>query len=320
MNLRSLSKRRSKTWWDVPFRCLLLGSVLQFGSFLSARPNSTENEQNKTLSQTERLAAARQEKSKQLVPNKVQRWEERLRRWEKARFPARIFQKGYRGLRPVIGGMPSGSGFVFGGGYIRGLESELLKTQVNGRYSTRGFSQFDGRLDLPPPQRGSRFSAALDAAYQDYTALRFFGLGTNSKKDDRSFFKQQTTFAIGELSWKPAAFLEITPRGGWMKVGTSSSQEEPSVETIFPSGVLPGFGGGKTDFGVYGGRVSFSFFDRFQWPPMGVRLIFEGLRYDDSDLDLYDTTKVAVTVGNTDPAEVCQSSIGVSISDCSLSS
>ncbi len=101
-------------------------------------------------SQQEALERKRKEKAQQLAPHLVSKAEERLGNWEKSRFPTNIFVNGFHGIRPVIGGMPSGSGFVGGVGYIRGLESEYIQAQANARYSTRGFYQFDGRLETPP--------------------------------------------------------------------------------------------------------------------------------------------------------------------------
>ena len=46
--------------------------------------------------------------------------ERRLRGLERAQFPRNIFVNGYNGFRPIIGGMPSGSGLVVGGGYRAG--------------------------------------------------------------------------------------------------------------------------------------------------------------------------------------------------------
>ena len=83
-------------------------------------------------SQQERLAEARRAKAERLEPYKVSSWEARAHRWERARFPMRIFTRGFSGIRPLLGGMPSGSGQVFGVGYIRGLESDITPGASHG--------------------------------------------------------------------------------------------------------------------------------------------------------------------------------------------
>ena len=123
------------------------------------------------------MAEKRREKATNLTPAQVSRAEARVLALEKARFPQNIFVKGFHGIRPVMGGMPSGSGFVGGIGYVRGLESELFTVTVDGRYSTRGFAQADARVTFPTPQSGRPVRFHLYGSAQDYPGLRFFGLG-----------------------------------------------------------------------------------------------------------------------------------------------
>jgi hypothetical protein len=242
-------------------------------------------------SQEEKLAEKRMAKAQQLKPNQVSSWEKRMRNWEKARFPARIFMKGWHGFRPLFGGMPSGSGTVFGGGYIRGLDSEYLKFQINGRYSTKAYTQFDTLIELPPPQAGSIFSAYLNGKYQDFTRLWFFGLGNDSSKDNESFYSQQTSRAMGGIRLQPHHIFELHGSFGWLQTDTTSGKEEPSLEEVFDPEEVPGFGTGKTDYYVYGGQLIFNLWGRWDWPATGARLSFEGWRYDDRDRNLYNSVK-----------------------------
>jgi hypothetical protein len=188
--------------------------------------------------------------------------------------------------------MPAGSGTVFGAGYIRGLDSEYLKLQVNGRYSTKSYTQFDTLLELPPPQVGSIFSAHIDAKYQDFTELWFFGLGNESRESEESFYAQETTQVLSRLSLKPSHFVELTGNVGWLQAGTTSGERAASLETVFDPEEVAGFGAGNTEYAVYGGRARFNLWDRWDWPPIGVRLTFEGWRYDDWDQNLHDSLKL----------------------------
>jgi len=254
-----------------------------------------------TKSQKEELAERRREKAQHLVPNQVSSWEKRMRGWEKARFPARIFMKGWNGFRPLFGGMPSGSGTVLGAGYVRGLDSEYLKFQINGRYSTKSYTQFDTLIEIPPPQMGNIFSARLDGRYQDFTKLWFFGLGNDSSKDDESFYAQQTSRALAELRLQPHPVFEVAGNFGWLQTDTTSGEKGPSLEENFDPARVPGFGAGKTDYLVYGGKAVVNLWDRWDWPPVGVRLTLEGLRYDDLDQDRYNSAKVVAMVQSQIP-------------------
>ncbi len=174
-----------------------------------------------------------------------------MRNWEKACFPASIFVNGFRGIRPVIGGMPSGSGFVGGVGYIRGLESEYLKAQANARYSTRGFYQFDGQLEAPPNHLPSWGRAYFDAVLEDFPSLRFFGLGNDSSEDNETFYEQERLSFRGGLKAEIGRWVELSGEGGWMEVETKPGNEgEPSLESVFEG--VPGFGGGESQFTVKG--------------------------------------------------------------------
>ena len=62
----------------------------------------------------------------------------------------RLFTKGFGGFRPVIGGMPSGSGLVGGGGYIAGYNSDLLQFTANARFSVQGYQTYDAGLLIFP--------------------------------------------------------------------------------------------------------------------------------------------------------------------------
>ena len=97
------------------------------------------------------LQRQREEKRGELTPYVVSGAEDRVSRLETFRLPRRIFAKGFGGFRPVLGGMPSGSGFVFGGGYIAGYNHELIQFTANARYSTRGYTTFDTGVIFPTP-------------------------------------------------------------------------------------------------------------------------------------------------------------------------
>ena len=85
-----------------------------------------------------------------LEPYGISDAEARVQFLETWRLPRRLFTKGFGGFRPVIGGMPSGSGFAGGGGYITGYHSDLLQFTANARYSTRGYQLYDAGFLIFP--------------------------------------------------------------------------------------------------------------------------------------------------------------------------
>ena len=73
-------------------------------------------------SRQEILLKKKQDKAEQLSSYEVSKVEARVLRLETARFPRNILKRGFRGIRPVIGGMPSGSEFAGGIEYLRDHE------------------------------------------------------------------------------------------------------------------------------------------------------------------------------------------------------
>ena len=52
--------------------------------------------------------------------------------------------------------MPSGSGFVGGGGYIAGYNSDLLQFTANARFSALGYQTYDAGLLIFPRSNSVR--------------------------------------------------------------------------------------------------------------------------------------------------------------------
>ena len=121
------------------------------------------------------LQRQREEKQTALTPYVVSDAEERVGRLETFRLPRRIFAKGFGGFRPVVGGMPSGSGFVYGGGYIAGYNHEVIQFTTNARYSTRRYSSFDAGVIFPTPASRLPVQAHVKAEVRDLQSLRFMG-------------------------------------------------------------------------------------------------------------------------------------------------
>ena len=199
-------------------------------------------------SRDELLRQLREEKSQQLRSYEISDMEARTRRWEKAKFPTNWLIKGWRGFRPVIGGMPSGSGFVFGGGYIHGLDAQYVQYQINGRYSARGYSMFDGQLVFPPPQAGRPIELKLEGAYRDLTSLRFYGLGNDSDVDDRSTYLLRDKTLMGSAWLNPRGLLSFGAQGGLIRARTDSGDAETSLEENFDPEDVAGFGLPETEF------------------------------------------------------------------------
>jgi outer membrane protein assembly factor BamA len=259
---------------------------------LLAAAASAQESKNEPRTREQILLEQRREKAERLEPYRVSETEGRVRSLERARLPEKILVKGWRGLRPVIGGMPSGSGFVLGGGYIHGLENQYYQFQVNGRISTRGYRTADAEFVFPPPQLGRRVELKLRAEYRDLTSLRFYGIGNDSSVDDRSTYLLNDKRGMAYLWLNPRGLLSFGAEGGVVQPRTDSGQADRSLEEVFVPDEVPGFDDRNTEFIVTGGWVEFDIRDKWAEPPVGVVARVTALRYEDAGLSKYDFTRV----------------------------
>ena len=168
-------------WSTVPICLLVALMVRPMVAAAQSVDGETTGQTEPPATRQEILQRQREAKRGELTPYAVSDGETRVSRLETFRLPRRIFAKGFGGFRPVVGGMPSGSGFVFGGGYIAGYNHELLQFTANARRSTRGYTAFDTGLIFPTPASQLPVNGYVRAEARDFTSLRFFGLGVVNK-------------------------------------------------------------------------------------------------------------------------------------------
>ncbi len=247
-------------------------------------------------SRQEILLKKRKEKARQLKVYKVSDTEARVRRYEKADLYNRIFVKGWHGFRPLVGGMPSGSGFVLGGGYIHGLDDQYIQWQFNGRLSTKGYRTADAQIVYPTPQEKRRFEIKGSAEYRDLTSLRFYGIGNSSSRTDRSTYLLKDRNANAHLWINPRGLLSFGARAGWYSAQTGAGDEYRSLETIFQPFETPGFGGPRTDFAATGGWVEVDIRDKWAEPPVGIEARFTAMRYEQINSNRFDFTRLITDI------------------------
>lgn len=269
-------------------------ALLVIAAIVSVAAESTAQSQESSppSSRQEILVRKRREKAERLEPYEVSSTEDRMRGFEKAKFPQNWLVKGWNGIRPVIGGMPSGSGFVMGGGYVHGLENQYYGFQANGRYSTRGYTMFDGEFVLPPPQVGRRVELKVRGEYRDFTSLRFYGLGNDSSVEDRSTYLLNDTKATAYFWLNPRGLLSLGAEAGFTTIRTDSGNDDRSIEDVFDPEDVPGFMEERTDYIIAGGWAEFDLRDKWENPAVGVVARITGTRYEDTGLSEHDFTRI----------------------------
>ena len=247
--------------------------------------------QDEPTTRQEILQRQREEKRAELTPYTVSGAEDQVSRLETLRLPRRIFAKGVGGFRPVMGGMPSGSGIVFGGGYIAGYNHELIQFTANARYSTRGYTTFDTGIIFPTPTSRLPVLAHVKAEVRDLKSLRFYGLGPQSSPSGRSTYGFEDRSIEAGVTATAGRLLEMGATMRWMNAEVGPGAAESSLEEVFDPLLTPGFGT-TTDYLVYGGHLVLHLRDAHVTPSAGVSIRVDAARYDDRDSDRYDFTRV----------------------------
>ena len=253
---------------------------------------SGEDVQDEPQTRAEILRLAREEKAGQLEPHAISNAERRVQFLETWRLPRRLFTKGFGGFRPVIGGMPSGSGLVGGGGYITGYNSDVLQFTANARYSTRGYQAYDaGLLIFPRTNSLVPVQGHVNWGQRDLGSLRFFGLGPATSRGDRTTYRlEDRTFEMGVDGWA-GRFAELGASVQWLTSEPGGSDTALSLDNLFDPLSTPGFGV-ESKYLVYGGRAVVHLRDDNVSPSVGVTLGLNAQRYDERDADVFDFTRV----------------------------
>ena len=148
------------------------------------------------------LAAQREEKSQRLAEYQPDPVERRLGKVESA---LNTFSRD--GLYPFVGGVMSGGGIAVGPGY-RGRYADSGTWDVHSAWSLRNFRAVDAAMQLPALADGKvRISVA--ARRLDAPRLAFYGVGTDSRTDDRRDFSYASTTFGATATVQPTRLLAL---------------------------------------------------------------------------------------------------------------
>jgi hypothetical protein len=141
---------------------------------------------------------------------------------------------------PFLENAYRGGGFALGAGYMHHVSSYNL-LDVRGSYSIRNYKRAEVEF-MAPRMFQRRGTLSLLAGYREATQVGFYGIGTNSVKDDRANYAFDRWYGSATMTVRPTRrFLMV--RGGlelteWnQKPGEGAA---PSVETVYTPGTLPG--------------------------------------------------------------------------------
>jgi outer membrane protein assembly factor BamA len=143
------------------------------------------------------------------------------------------------GFYPELGHMITGAGWIsVGPGYRRHLLGGQALVDVSAAISWRAYKIAQGRLEFPH-LANDRVSVGSQVFWQDFTQVRYFGLGPDSHETDVSDFRVQASNVVGYATWRPRASVQVVGRVGWLSRPSLSAsagsfdRDEPDTLTMF---------------------------------------------------------------------------------------
>jgi outer membrane protein assembly factor BamA len=174
-------------------------------------------------------------------PSRIERgllWLQERKIQEKLETPG----AGYKGFRPRLGGLTTGSGFGFGIQYDR---TKMLDGQLDmsfsGAVSTKLYQLYYVQFDLPRLAGNHLFASAM-TRYRNGRAINFYGLGSDSVVADR------TTYLYEDLSYgfsggvRPNDWFRLGSEISWLdvNVGRGKDSRLPTTQDLFDEASAPG--------------------------------------------------------------------------------
>jgi hypothetical protein len=116
----------------------------------------------------------------------------------------------------VYGKMIPGGGWISGGlGYRRWYAHDRAFLDASAQGSWRGYTTAQARFELPRLAR-SRLLVGVQARWQDFKQVDFFGEGPDSFVASRSQYRIQSRVAGGYVTVRPIRTLALNTQLGWL--------------------------------------------------------------------------------------------------------
>lgn len=143
------------------------------------------------------------------------------------------------GFYAELGHMITGAGWISAGpGYRRHLWGDRALMDVSAAVSWRAYKIAQGRFEFPSLV-DHRVAIGTKVLWQDFTQVRYYGLGPESSEAAATDYRLQTSNLVAYATWRPHWKLGVTGAVGLMsRPGLSSStgpfdRNEPDTLQVF---------------------------------------------------------------------------------------
>jgi len=234
----------------------------------------------------EELQRQREEKATRLEAPKQSRLEKSLLDLENGRFFERILNPA-EGLYPKIGTITAGSGLAVGPGYRASQRfGGAVDFSTFAMGSIKKYWIAEGRVQLPRLAGGH---VGLDAHVQSYDFQEelFFGVGSDSARDDLVHYGFRNTVVGGSAAVRPTPWLTFSGSADFLNPRVETATDDAEwIGSRFDDSTAPGLID-QPDFMRYETAIDVNFREPRGNPRSGGRYLFTYQRFDDLDLNTY---------------------------------
>jgi hypothetical protein len=177
--------------------------------------------------------AAKLKISRPPQPNKAEKYVRKLEG---------TFLEDRAGFYPFFGSVYHGGGLTAGAGYRR-YYADNSYWDLKGLYSVKNYK----KLELATESKDHldrRVSFGSRLGWRDATQVNYFGLGVQSRPEDRSNFRFQEAYADGHVTYRPVRWVPLRGNVAFEYYDTKEGQAQtsPSIERLFTPATAPGLG------------------------------------------------------------------------------
>lgn len=144
------------------------------------------------------------------------------------------------GFYPWFGSVLGGGWWAFGGGY-RSVYADTGHVNIYAAWSLKNYRTLDAQASLPTFFDG-RGRVSVQGKYLFADKVSFYGLGPDSKEEDRTSFTYEPTTVGARLDVEAIPYLFVGGGVGYERVETAGGERDPSVERLFTAESAPGLG------------------------------------------------------------------------------
>lgn len=245
------------------------------------------------MSRAEEIQRQRQQKAEKLEPARPDPIEEKILLFEERQVLQKLGQ-GADGFFPKLGGLATGQGVALGFQYEK-------KNLADGRVNLHAFAVGSFAkaqryyLDFSAPDVANQnIEWKLSAERRTLTRVDFYGLGPDSRLEDRSSFQLEDTALDASLAFKTVKNrFRAGVQGGYLQTNAGDGfphEEVRPTSEVFSASQVPGLED-QADFARFGTFASLDFRDNKSLARSGTLLRTALTAYQDLGLNRHDFRK-----------------------------